>query len=365
MLRRWRGAWPRRLRWFEPPWPQVTPAAPEWSPAFLRQTLRRLLPIRRGSFHEPVWPASTWPPEFTTQAARRAALARRGRFHAVPPAPVVAAAPSAVPTRWRARSRWLPSRRGRFYGPTWEPVVYGTGLALGVGSAGRPGRFAALQRRGVFHEPPWIIVAAQPSVWRPQPIRATLRLAGRPVRRGQHFEPPWPQAVPPAPSWIPPFRAANPASRSRLLLSRRGEYLWTPPRPAGVPAWLRTRPRSVPSLRARRRFHEPRWVEGPQTVWRPLFKGQAGPRPRFAAKLRRMRWFEPGWPQAQQFIGTPPRWVEEAGSGSGLAEGGGGGVALLEGSGSGTGLAEGGAGSSGLAEGGGGGAGLVEGSGGV
>jgi hypothetical protein len=139
-------------------------------------------------------------------------------------------------------------------------------------------------------------------------MRATGRLAGRPTRRGQFHEPRWPQAAPPA--------------------------IWSP-------AFLRTRPRPLPYQRRRRRFHEPRWAEGPQTVWRPDWQPQAGPRPRFAAKLRRSRWFEPGWPQGLQFIGTPPRWVEEAGGGVGLVEAGGAGSGLVESGASSSGLVEG------------------------
>jgi hypothetical protein len=128
-----------------------------------------------------------------------------------------------------------------------------------------------------------------------------------------------------------------------------------------MPAWLRSRPRPAPSLRFRRRFHEPRWAEGPQTVWRPPFKGQAGPRPRFAAKLRRGRYAQPPWPQV--IITTPPpRWIEsggggsapEGGGGSGTTlEGGGGGTALTEGGGSGGGQIESGSGSPSGIEGGG------------
>jgi hypothetical protein len=132
-----------------------------------------------------------------------------------------------------------------------------------------------------------------------------------------------------------------------------------------VPAWLRSRSRPAPSLR-RRRFYEPRWVEGPQTVWRPDPVCPAGSRPRWPThRLRRSRLFEPGWPQAQQFIGTQPRWVEEAGGGGGLAEGGTAGSGLAEGGSGSSGLVEGGTAGSGLAESGASSSGLVEGSGGV
>jgi hypothetical protein len=110
-----------------------------------------------------------------------------------------------------------------------------------------------------------------------------------------------------------------------------------------VPAWLRSRPRPLPSLRARRRFHEPRWVEGPQTVWRPDPVCQSGARPRWPThRLRRGRFAEPGWPQAAQFIGAVPRYVEGGAGGAGLVEGGGGGSGQVEGGAGGSGLVEGG-----------------------
>jgi hypothetical protein len=110
-----------------------------------------------------------------------------------------------------------------------------------------------------------------------------------------------------------------------------------------VPAWLHSRPRPLPSLRARRRFHEPRWVEGPQTVWRPDPVCQSGARPRWPThRLRRGRFAEPGWPQAAQFIGAVPRYVEGGAGGTGLIEGGGGGSGQVEGGAGGSGLVEGG-----------------------
>jgi hypothetical protein len=104
-------------------------------------------------------------------------------------------------------------------------------------------------------------------------------------------------------------------------------------------------------------------VEGPQTVWRPPFKGQAGPRPKFAAKLRRCRYFEPRWPQI--VITTPePRWIESGGGGSG-SEGGGGAGTTLEGTAGGTALMEGGGGGGSQIESGGGSPAGTEGGGGV
>jgi hypothetical protein len=97
-------------------------------------------------------------------------------------------------------------------------------------------------------------------------------------------------------------------------------------------------------------------------VWRPGPVRQAGPRPRFAARLRRGRLHAPPWPQAAQFIGAVPRWVEGDGGGV-TAEATGGGTGLVETVGGGTGLVETVGGGAGLVEGGGGGAGLVEGGG--
>lgn len=404
MLRRWRAAWPQRPRRFDPPWPQIAPAAPEWVPPFVRRASHPFLLVRRGSFHEPVWPASTWPPESTTQFARRGILARRGRFLPVPPAAVVAAAPGWVPAPLRARPRWLPKlRRGRFGEPVWPPVVYGTGMAAMLGDGSRPERLIEHHRRlrsRRFHEPPWPQVAAQPSVWRPsiihplgrmagrptrrgqfwEPVWAQIpvqpsvwrpdlvqqiaRLAGRPIRRGVFHEPPWPPAAPAQPPAFPPIALRR--QRPPIGPARRGRFTQVPPRPAGAPAFLRSRSRPIPSLR-RRWFHEPPWPQIPvqPSVWRPTLHTRPGVRGRFAAKLRRGRWFEPGWPQVAQFIGIPPRWVEEAGGGSALLEGGAGGVALLEEASAGSGLIEGGSGGSSQAESAGGSSGLVEGSGGI
>src|SRR6266566_4487737 len=90
MLRRWRAAWPRRGRWFGPPWPQ----GPQTQPF-------------------PVW---------TEQAGARPRWLprlRRGRLFEVPPTTAAPPVPSyvdpaGVRPRWAARLR-----RGRFAEPVW------------------------------------------------------------------------------------------------------------------------------------------------------------------------------------------------------------------------------------------------------
>jgi len=346
MLRRWRGAWPRRSKWFDPPWAVAAPAEPAYPPSFIRQALRRVFLPRRGAFHEPVWPASTWLPQFRDQTPRGAALPRRGAFHE-PPWPQVAAEPSV----WRPgiiratlRLAGRPTRRGAFHEPPWpegpqtvwrpdwqgqagtrpkfeprsrrgrffqSPPQFTGGSAGGVGVGNRRGLLA---RRGQFIEPPWPQVVPPPSVWRPQVVRATLRLTGRPIRRGSFHEPPWPQAAQPS-TWPPRWlgRRRHPFSGS---ISRRGEFFWTPPRPAGVPAWLRSRPRPVPSLARRGHFHEPRWVEGPQSVWRPDPVCQSGGRPKWPAhRPRRGRQFAPPWPSvAPPIVNINPEGPEQIGA---------------------------------------------------
>jgi hypothetical protein len=305
MLRRWRGAWPRRSKFFQVPPAPVAPAAPSYPPAFTEQagSRPRGRPApRRGAFHEPPWAAivpaaPTWPPTFGGRSSRRAALARRRGFFAVPP---LRLPPPAFGEQAGACNRLLLARRGRFYGPLPAVVPAATTLPGWVRARQKP----VSARRGAFHEPPWPPVAVQPSVWRPDPVQQASRLAGRPTRRGGRFDPPWPQ-VAAAPSVWPPEPIS---SRARWAgAARRGQFAWTPPaRPAGVPAFLR-RARPTPWLRCRQGFTEPPWPQGPQTVWRPPFRGQAGARPRFAARLRRGRQFSPPWPQVAPPEFTPSR----------------------------------------------------------
>jgi hypothetical protein len=155
----------RRGQTVEPPWPQaVAQAPPPWPPQTLRVDVRWAMQ-RRGQLVEPPWPqivptAPAWPPEINGQwPRRRLPTARRGRLTWTPPQPAV------VPASIRARLRPPPSLR-----------------------------------RGRLHEPPWPQAVVQPSVWRPDPVRACRRAPAVLARRGQFNEPPWPQAVAAAPT---------------------------------------------------------------------------------------------------------------------------------------------------------------------
>lgn len=115
MLRRWRAAWPKHSKRFDPPWPQAAPAPPP--PALYDQggPRPRYAPRpRRGRFHEPPWTQGNTGGTQTARArARPLPAARRGRYLPVPP-PSAAWIPQ-YPCVRRAPAR--PPRRG-----TYQPV---------------------------------------------------------------------------------------------------------------------------------------------------------------------------------------------------------------------------------------------------
>lgn len=200
MLRRWRAAWPRRSRRFEPPWPQVISAAP---PSVYDQSgpRPRFAPkLRRGHFHEPAWPqgSSATP----TPAVHHAAGPRPLRFPALP-------------------------RRGHSFEPPWPQVPGANPPPRSIGHGYRPNSTVKARRGTYFPAPP----SSAPS-WPPQYLRSR-RPAVRAVHRSTYL------AVPTAapPSWTPGFRCSR---RPTAALTRHpGRHaaappIWTPPGPTRV-----------------------------------------------------------------------------------------------------------------------------------
>jgi len=301
MSRRWRGVGHRRGEFLQVPPAAAAPAAPSYPPAFTEQagSRPRGRPTpRRGAFHDPPWAvaapaAPPWPPALITRARARVGLARGGRVYGSVPA--VVAAPSTLPGWVRARQKPLSARCGAFHEPPWAQGPQNVWTPA-IEGPGRRARWLPPARRGELLVVPPAPVAAAPSVWVPGLTQAARRLAGRPSHHGRLFEPPTAAAAPAAPAW-PPERVRS--RRPRPGLVRRGQFQPALPRPAGVPAFLRRR-RPTPWLRCRQGYSEPPWVQGPQTVWRPPWRPQAGARPRFAARLRRGRYQQPPWPQGVQ-----------------------------------------------------------------
>jgi hypothetical protein len=367
MSRRWRGHLARRGKFFEPPWPQITPAAPAWIPEQIQQagqSSRRLGRSRSGQFAEPPWPqvvtaAPTWVPGLVDQAGSRprwAALIRRGRFWGTP---ATVGAPGTV--QWPGRAvRRVPSvRRGDRFDPPWPPVVQAPSVWTPPiiqairRLAGRP------VRRGQHFEPPWPQIAqAPPPPAIPQTIRPRVRLPF--VRRGQFNEPPWPAiAAPTPPAFVPRLLATH---RPQPGTPRRGRFPTVPLGQGQPPAFVCIRRRGFGVRSRRGRLFDPPWPPPQPSVWRP---GPVRARRRAPAVLaRRGQFVEPPWPAI--IITTPvPRWVEGASGGSSINDASGGGVAVLEGAGAGTGAVDGTSGGSGMTEGTGGASGIVEGRGGV
>ncbi len=208
MLRRWRAAWPKRSKRYDPAWaqgPQTQPFPGVYKPAGPRP-LRFPARPRRGRYIEPTWPQSsqaTPNPALYDQAGARPRLAPR-------------------------------LRRGHFHEPVWPQGSTATPPpAVHRGAGPRPLRFPPLPRRGHFTEPPW--PATPPPPVPPGFLRAARRPTPR-TRPGHTFAP---SPIPSNP-WVP---APCTPRRPRATAVRRGAY---PPVPVTAPlAWtpdyLRTR----------------------------------------------------------------------------------------------------------------------------
>lgn len=214
MLRRWRAAWPRRSKRFDPPWPQGPQTQPfpgVHKPAGARPTRFPARP-RRGRFIEPAWPQgsqATPPPSIYDQAGARPRFAprlRRGHFHEPP---------------WPQGSTATP-----------PPAIY-------HGAGPRPIRFPPLPRRGRSFEPPW----PQGPQSAPLPQFARARIRALPAtRRGRVF------TAPPATATgtVPTFACTR---RPTVRTVRRGSFQFVAPLPVispWLPQYLTARRRTLP-----------------------------------------------------------------------------------------------------------------------
>lgn len=237
MLRRWRSAWPKRSKRYDPTWPQGAQTQPfpgVHKPAGARP-LRFPARPRRGKFVEPAWPQgspATPNPALYDQAGVRPRFApklRRGRFHEpVWPQGSTATPPPAVHHAVGPRPLRFPPlpRRGRSFEPPWPQIPGANPPPALTGHGYRPR--TAVTRRGTYIPVP----LAPASTWPPRNV-CGRRTPARPARRGAYF--------PVAP--VAPRGSAPAYQRSRrpvpLLARHPGRHaaappIWAPPAPPRI-----------------------------------------------------------------------------------------------------------------------------------
>ncbi len=218
-------------------------------------TLRTRLLLQQTT---PPADASPAPPVIEPARRSRVPAPRRGRMFTMPPAPAVAAAPAWVPSSSRARRPPQVARRGEFLPPPLagatpappppfpppyleqthtRPTVLRRGRFLTVPMVGAtpppqappPLRLLSTRRRpqpnrprGIrFLPPPYTVLPAAPSVWRPPTIRAAPRRAARRQARGQYL-PLYLVGLPP-PSYVPVYVGVDNSTTAAGALGGTGQ----------------------------------------------------------------------------------------------------------------------------------------------